>query len=114
MPIHPETARLCASADEALTEGAFRTGEFAEAERLFSQARAAGEQVGDLDGQARAVAGLGMTEHHRNIARLVAGAAVPDADVAAIAQAVSAETSGNVDPRMPGSAAIFYGSGAWC
>jgi tetratricopeptide (TPR) repeat protein len=83
VPIHLETVRLCASADEALTEGAFRTGEFAEAKRLFSQARAAGEQAGDLAGQARAVAGLGMTEHHRNIARLVTGAAVADADVAA-------------------------------
>jgi hypothetical protein len=29
------------------------------------------------------VGGLEMTEHHRNIARLVTGAAVPDADVAA-------------------------------
>lgn len=83
VPIHPEIARLCASADEALIEGAFRTGEFAEAKRLFSQAQVAGEQAGDLAGQARALLGLGMIEHHRNIARLVAGDAVADADVAA-------------------------------
>jgi hypothetical protein len=76
VPIHLETARLCASADEALLEGSFRTGEFAEAKRLFSQTQAAGEQAGDLAGQARAVGGLAMIEHHHNIARLVAGTAL--------------------------------------
>ena len=83
VPIHLETARLCALADEALIEGGFRTGEFAEAERLFSQAQAVAVQAGDRAGEARAVGGLGMTEHHRNIARLVAGAAVAEADIAA-------------------------------
>ena len=83
VPIHPETARLCALADEALIEGAFRTGEFAEAERLFAEAQEAAVQAGDRAGEARAVSGLGLTEHHRNIVRLVAGAAVAEADVAA-------------------------------
>lgn len=50
---------LCAAADEALTEASFRTAHFADAERLFTEAR-------DL-----------------NITRLAGGAALSDADVAA-------------------------------
>ena len=80
----PGTASsLYAAADEALMEAAFCTGEFAEAERLFTEARAAAAQAGDRKQEARAVGGLGMTLHYRNIVRLVAGAAVADADVAA-------------------------------
>ena len=43
---------LCAAADEALTEGSFRTGEFAEAERLFTDAReiAARDGCGQVPG----------------------------------------------------------------
>jgi tetratricopeptide (TPR) repeat protein len=81
--IEPGTARdLCAAADEALMEAAFRTGELGEAERLFTSARAAAERAGDREGEASAVGGLGITQHYRNIGRLVAGAAVADADVA--------------------------------
>jgi hypothetical protein len=68
-------------ADEALMEGAFRTGEFAEAERLFTETRVAAAQAGDREREARAVGGLGMTRHYRNIARLVAGEPVADAGV---------------------------------
>jgi len=47
--IQPErTARqFWAAADEALAEAAFRTGEFAEAERLFGEARTLAERDGD-------------------------------------------------------------------
>jgi tetratricopeptide (TPR) repeat protein len=74
---------LCAAADEALTEASFRTADFAEAERLFTEARDLAARDGDLDGEALAVTGLGMTRHGRNISRLVGGAALSDADVAA-------------------------------
>jgi tetratricopeptide (TPR) repeat protein len=78
------TARqLCAAADEALTEAAFRTGKFTEAERLFGEARTLAEQDGDREAEALAVGGLGMTHHYRNIAKLVGGLAPADADVAA-------------------------------
>ena len=63
------TARqLCAAADEALTEAAFRSGEFTEAERLFGEARTLAGCDGDREAEALAVGGLGMTLHHRNIA----------------------------------------------
>jgi tetratricopeptide (TPR) repeat protein len=82
--VEPGTARgLCAAADEALTEAAFRTGELAEAERLFGQAQAAAAQAGDREAEARALGGLGTALHYRCIARLVAGEAVAAADIAA-------------------------------
>jgi hypothetical protein len=82
--IEPGTARdLCASADEALMEAGFRTGDFAAAELLFTQARAVAGRAGDREAEASAIGGLGMTRHYRNIGTLVAGAAVADADVAA-------------------------------
>ena len=74
---------LCAAADEALTEASFRTADFAEAERLFTEARDLAAGDGDRDGEALAVTGLGMTRHGRNITRLAGGAALSDADVAA-------------------------------
>ena len=78
------TARqLCAAADEALTEAAFRTGEFTEAERLFEEARNLAEQAGDREAEALAVGGLGMTHHYRNIGKLIGGITPADADVAA-------------------------------
>lgn len=84
MTSQPETARgLSAAAGEALIEAAFCTGDFADAERLFTEAQAAAAQAGDREQEARAAGGLGMTLHYRNIARLVAGAVVADADVAA-------------------------------
>src|ERR1700722_8520659 len=49
---------LCAAADEALTEASFRTADFAEAERLFAEARDLAAGDGDRDGEALAVTGL--------------------------------------------------------
>ena len=74
---------LCVAADEALTAAAFCTGDFAAAEGLFAQARALAAQAGDRAGEAFAGGGLGMTLHHRNITRLIEGAAPAEADVAA-------------------------------
>jgi len=74
---------LCAAADEALTAASFRTADFAEAERLFTEARDLAAGDGDREGQALAITGLGMTWHGRNITQLVGGAAPSDADVAA-------------------------------
>ena len=74
---------LCAAADEALTEASFLTAEFAEAERLFTEARDLATRDGDRQCEALAITGLGMTSHGRNIARLAGGAAPSDADVAA-------------------------------
>jgi tetratricopeptide (TPR) repeat protein len=84
MTIQPEwTARqLCTAADEALTEAAFRTGDFTEAERLFGGAQILAEQVGDREAEALALGGMAMTQHHRNIAKLIDGLAPADADVA--------------------------------
>jgi len=78
------TAReRCAAAEEALAEGAFSTGDFTLADRLFGEAQALAAREGDRKTEARAVGGLGMTHHHRNITRLVAGLALADPDVAA-------------------------------
>ncbi|HEX3512793.1 MAG TPA: hypothetical protein VHT26_02185, partial [Trebonia sp.] len=74
---------LSAAADEALTEASFQTADFAEAERLFTEARDLAERHGDREGEALAVTGLGMTQHGRNVTRLVGDAALSDADVAA-------------------------------
>jgi hypothetical protein len=74
---------LCAAAEEALVEAAFRTGEFADVERLFGETLTMAELHGDRKTEARALGGLGMVRHHRCVARLVAGLAPDDADVAA-------------------------------
>jgi hypothetical protein len=74
---------LCAAADEALIEASFQTGDFTEPERLFAEARDLAADEGDRESAARALTGLGMTQHGRNIDRLVNGAALSDADLAA-------------------------------
>src|SRR6185312_7661305 len=51
--------------------------------RLFTQARAAAAQAGDRVSESRALCGLGTALHYRCIARLVAGDAAPEADIAA-------------------------------
>src|ERR1700761_7472887 len=76
-------SELCAAADEALTRASFCTGEFAGAERLFHDAGAAATADGDAAGLARATSGLAQARHGRNVARLVAGDALGEADVAA-------------------------------
>jgi tetratricopeptide (TPR) repeat protein len=85
MTIQPGTTsrKLCAAADEALIEAAFRTGEFAEAERLFGEARTLAGRDGDREIEALAISGLGMTHHYRNVAELVGGRPLADADMAA-------------------------------
>ena len=82
-PGAPLGASLCAAAEDALAEAAFRTGEFSDAERTFGQALTMARQQGDRTAEARALAGLGLVRHYRAIARLVAGLALDDADVAA-------------------------------
>lgn len=62
---------------------AFCTGEFAEAERAFASARTLAAREGDRATEALALSGLGMTQHYRNISRLIAGATVAEADIAA-------------------------------
>jgi tetratricopeptide (TPR) repeat protein len=74
---------LFITADEALVQAAFCTGEFTAAERLFGEARAVAARDGDQEAEARALGGLGMTHHYRNIAALVGGRAPADADIAA-------------------------------
>jgi hypothetical protein len=74
---------LCAVADEALTRASFCTGEFAGAERLFSDAAAAAAGDDDATGLARATSGLAQARHGRNVALLVAGGVPGEADVAA-------------------------------
>lgn len=78
----PAAPQLCVAAEEALTEAAFRTGEFTDAERLFGEALTLATLEGDREAEALAVGGLGMARHHRNLAKLVGGFAPADADVA--------------------------------
>jgi tetratricopeptide (TPR) repeat protein len=66
-----------------LTEAAFRTGEFADAERLFGEALTLARNDGDREAEALALGGLGMARHYRNIVKLVAGLVPADVDVAA-------------------------------
>jgi hypothetical protein len=73
---------LCAAADEALIEGSFRTGDFAEAERLFTDARELAARDGDGECAALAVTGLGITAHSRNINLLADGGKLSDDDIA--------------------------------
>jgi len=74
----------CAVADEAPAEAAFCTGEFTRAERLLAEAQAVAARDGDQIAEARAVSGLGMTHHYRNIATIVGtGRAPANADIAA-------------------------------
>jgi hypothetical protein len=72
-PSESTARQLCAAADDALTEAAFRTGEFGAAERLFGEARTLAGQDGDRAAEALAVGGLGMVRHYRNISTLVGG-----------------------------------------
>jgi tetratricopeptide (TPR) repeat protein len=71
---------LCAAADEALTEASFRTGDFADAERMYTEARDLAIQQGDREGEARAITGLGMTHHGRNVGRLAGGGTLSAAE----------------------------------
>src|SRR5690348_15093990 len=85
MTFPPEGAArsLCLAADEALTAAAFCTGDFAEADRLFTQAQALAARAGDGAGEAFATGGLAMVLHHRNLGKLIDGSAPADTDVEA-------------------------------
>jgi len=74
---------LCLAADEALTAAAFCTGDLATAESLFTGAQELAVRTGDRAGEAFALGGLGMVLHHRNLAGLIGGAPLAEADVAA-------------------------------
>jgi tetratricopeptide (TPR) repeat protein len=74
---------LFMAADEALVQAAFCTGEFTAAERLFGETRTVAADDGDQEAEARALGGLGMTHHYRNIAALVGGRAPAEAGIAA-------------------------------
>jgi tetratricopeptide (TPR) repeat protein len=74
---------LCLAADEALTAAAFCTGDFAEADRLFTQAQTVAVGAGDWAGEAFAIGGLAMVLHHRNLGKLIDGSAPADTDVEA-------------------------------
>jgi len=73
----------CLAADEALTTAAFCTGDFAEADRLFTHAQTVAVGAGDWAGEAFAIGGLAMVLHHRSLGKLIDGSAPAGADVAA-------------------------------
>jgi len=73
----------CLAADEALTAAAFCTGDFAEADRLFTQAQVLAARAGDGAGEAFATGGLAMVLHHRNLGKLIDGSAPTGTDVEA-------------------------------
>jgi tetratricopeptide (TPR) repeat protein len=79
---------LLADADDALTEAAFRTGDFAMARELMESAHArvlADNAPGDTDATAEAavLSRLGMLAHYENITKMMSGSQVTAADIAA-------------------------------
>jgi tetratricopeptide (TPR) repeat protein len=105
-------ASLCAAAEEALTEAAFRSGEFSDAERTFGQALTMARQHGDRSAEARALGGLGLVRHYRAIARLVAGLAPDDAEVAAEEELMrGALAIGRETGDAAGTARALFGMG---
>ena len=74
------TADLLAAADEALIEAGFRTGEFAEAERLARAAAELAERDEDRAGAAAAATVLGHVAHYRSITALMSGGQPDQAD----------------------------------
>jgi len=60
----PPTFRL------SIFAAAFCAGDFAEADRLFTQAQALAARAGDWAGEAFATGGLAMVLHHRNLGKL--------------------------------------------
>jgi tetratricopeptide (TPR) repeat protein len=67
---------LLAEGDEALTEAAFRTGDFDRVRELLESARTEAAGGADLSAQARSLDLLGLLLHYENIARLMGGSAV--------------------------------------
>jgi tetratricopeptide (TPR) repeat protein len=80
-PAAAQTARELADAGaDALTEAAFRTGEFGPARELLQQAREAAAAAGDRQTEALALERLAMLTHYENITKLIAGEKVPPSD----------------------------------
>lgn len=73
-----ETHAAAGAAEEALTEAAFRTGDFDRAQHLYERLLVAG----DPRSQARALFQLGMIDHYRNITRWLAGQTIDEAVIA--------------------------------
>jgi tetratricopeptide (TPR) repeat protein len=67
METEASAAALLAAGNEAMTEAAFRTGDFAAAEQMLNEARAVAEQTGDRAGEAAALDRLGMLMHFRQL-----------------------------------------------
>jgi tetratricopeptide (TPR) repeat protein len=67
---------LLAEADDALTEAAFRTGDFDRARELLESARAEAAPSADMAAHARSLDLLGLLLHYENIAKLMGGSAV--------------------------------------
>jgi tetratricopeptide (TPR) repeat protein len=71
---------ILAEGDDALTEAAFRTGDFERARELLESARDEATRGGDVAAQARSLDLLGLLLHYQNIGTLMGGSAVsPDA-----------------------------------
>jgi len=71
---------LLAEGDDALTEAAFRSGDFGRARELLESARAEAANGTDVAAQARSLDLLGLLLHYENISTLRGGSAVsPDA-----------------------------------
>ncbi len=67
---------LLAEGDDALTEAAFRTGDFERARELIESARTEAASVADVAAQARSLDLLGLLLHYENITTLMSGSAV--------------------------------------
>jgi tetratricopeptide (TPR) repeat protein len=67
---------LLAEGDDALTEAAFRTGDFGRARELLESARAEAAPGADVAAQARSLDLLGLLLHYENITKLMGGSAV--------------------------------------
>ncbi|HUA43551.1 MAG TPA: hypothetical protein VMA32_18400 [Streptosporangiaceae bacterium] len=71
---------ILAEGDDALTEAAFRTGDFDRARELLESARDEAASGADVAAQARSLDLLGLLMHYENITTLMGGSAVdPDA-----------------------------------
>jgi tetratricopeptide (TPR) repeat protein len=72
---------LIGRGEDALLEGGFRTGDFAQARALLSSARERAKRDGDRVLEAAAADRLGLALHYQNIARLMKGMELTPADI---------------------------------
>lgn len=106
------TAELLAAADEALIEAGFRTGDFAEAERLSRAAAERAARDADQAGAAAAAFLLGYVLHYRNITALMNGETPEPEDVALEAAQFSGALAGfEALGDEPGIARASFGLG---